>query len=111
MNNLVQFLKVLSDKNRIRIVKLLEQRKMCVCELAYVLDVTQPAVSRHLKRMKAVGLVEDERDGFWTNYYLTKNSEQTKKIISCLKQWLDGDRQLLDDLKKLETADRTKMCR
>ena len=64
--------KTFADKNRLRILNLLQQRKMCVCELAFVLQVTQPSISRHLKRMKESGLIGDEQDGFWTNYFLMK---------------------------------------
>ena len=42
MKELEKLLKALADKNRLRILKLLEVRKMCVCELASVLGITQP---------------------------------------------------------------------
>ena len=110
MEQTVKFLKVLSDRNRIRVIKLLSARKMCVCELAYILKITQPAVSRHIKRMKDVGLIAEEQDGLWTNYYLVKNAEYMKGIGPWLNQRVNGDKQLKDDIKRLEKVDKTKLC-
>jgi len=102
--------KIFADKNRLRILKLLEQRRMCVCELAYVLGVTQPSVSRHLKRMKEAGLAGDEQDGFWTNYFLKKGSKEREKIMGCIKSLLKGDKVIREDLERFRKADRTKIC-
>ena len=110
MDNIVQFLKMMSDKNRIRIVVLLEQRPMCVCELAYILGVTQPSVSRHLKKMKTVNLIGDVKDGLWTNYFLIKDSDFFKKIRPCLKYWLRDEPIVKADLEKMKTVERTKIC-
>ena len=86
-----KFFKIFADKNRLRILKLLERRKMCVCELAFVLGVTQPSVSRHLKKMKETGLIGDEQDRFWTNYYLLEGSRDNNKIMSSIKSLLRSE--------------------
>jgi ArsR family transcriptional regulator, arsenate/arsenite/antimonite-responsive transcriptional repressor len=52
MKDIEGLFKALADKNRIRILKLLESRKCCVCELADLLGITQPSISRHLKKLK-----------------------------------------------------------
>jgi len=101
--------KTFADKNRLRILNLLQQRKMCVCELAFVLQVTQPSVSRHLKRMKESGLVGDEQDGFWTNYFL-KDTPADKNLVSWLKTYLKGDQVIKADMDRLKKVDRTKLC-
>jgi ArsR family transcriptional regulator len=105
-----KLLKIFSDKNRLRILKLLEVREMCVCELAYVLEVTQPSISRHLRKMKESGLIKDEQDGFWTNYSLLKGSETTKDVMHCIQWLLKDDKTIKADLKRLKKADRTKLC-
>ena len=110
MEQTEKLFKVFADKNRIRILKLLDQRKMCVCELAYILKVTQPSISRHLKRMKKAGLVKDEQDKFWTNYFLAKDSVYCKTLMNCLKKWLADDRTVKSDLLRLKAVDRTKLC-
>src|SRR5210317_2180983 len=104
-----QLFKIFGDKNRLRIFNLLEQRKMCVCELASILGVTQPSISRHLKRMKEIGLVADEQDKFWTNYYLKKNGKTQENVLCCIKHLLKGDKTIQSDLKKLKKVDRTRI--
>ena len=102
--------KIFADKNRIRILSLLQQRKLCVCELAYVLEVTQTSISRHLKKMKKADLIEDERDGFWTNYYLKTESVQCKVLMNHIKRWLTDDKVIQSDIKRLRSANRKKLC-
>lgn len=111
ITELEKTLKVLSDKNRIRIVKLLEKQKLCVCELAFVLAIKQPSVSRHLKKLKSVGIIEEEQDSFWTNYVLcSKGNKHFSSLLRQLSAWLEEDGQIKQDLKKLRQADRTKLC-
>ena len=102
--------KIFADKNRLRIFKLLEQRKMCVCELAYVLEVTQPSISRHLKKMKDVGLIDTEQDGFWTNYFLRKGNKSHESVLCCVKSLLKDDAVIKNDFKKMKRIDRSKLC-
>jgi len=111
ISELEKILKVLSDKNRIRIVRLLEKRKLCVCELAFVLAIKQPSVSRHLKKLKSVGLIEEEQDSFWTNYTLRLNSNKNfTALLRNLNTWLKEDDQIKKDVIKLSQADRKKLC-
>ena len=57
-------------------IKLLQQKTMCVCELQGVLGLAQPTVSKHLKILEEAGLVDYRKDGLWVNYFVTdgKNS-------------------------------------
>lgn len=110
MDELAKLFKILSDVNRLRIFALLSERKMCVCELAFALGVTQPAVSRHLKKMKGAGLIGDEQDGHWTNYFLLEPKEHGV-ILAYAKRWLPGSRVAKDDLLKLKNFDRLHSCR
>ena len=111
MEKLEKILKVLSDKNRMRIIKLLEHKKLCVCELAFVLGITQPSVSRHLRKLKESGLLAEEQDSFWTNYSLrVTGNRYFIKLLHNISAWLKEDGQIREDLKKLRKADRTKLC-
>ena len=85
MDRFARVFKVFSDKNRLRIISLLSNRKMCVCELAFVLGVTQPSISRHLKKMKKAGIVQDEKDGFWTNYFYVVVTARPKPYSNILR--------------------------
>jgi DNA-binding transcriptional ArsR family regulator len=67
-------LKVLSADVRVRIVQLLKGRSLCVNALAARLDVTQGAVSQHLRVMRDAGLVVDERRGYYVHYRLDERA-------------------------------------
>ncbi|MFB3919880.1 hypothetical protein BU251_06415 [Candidatus Velamenicoccus archaeovorus] len=111
MKDLEKMFKALADKNRIRIIKLLQRRPMCVCELAYILGVTQPAVSRHLKKLGAAGLVASAQDGFWTNYHLRKADGYAGRLLKDLQGRLDDDTDIVRDAGKIKHVNRTELCR
>lgn len=110
MKQITETLKAISDEKRLRILKLLEHKKMCVCELAYVFDVSQPAVSKHLKKMMNAGIIGCEQDGFWTNYFISPKNDYAKKMLSVLKTWLNDEVIIKKDFKKASAANRQKLC-
>jgi len=71
---LARLLKVLSVETRVRIVQLLKGRVLCVNALASRLDVTQGAVSQHLRIMRDAGLVIDEKRGYFVHYRLNEDT-------------------------------------
>jgi ArsR family transcriptional regulator, arsenate/arsenite/antimonite-responsive transcriptional repressor len=110
MRDLEKVLKACSDKNRLRILKLLENRKLCVCEIAFVLGITQPSVSRHLKKLKKAGLIDAEQDSFWTNYILKPKNPYASTISSLMRKWLKDSSIIKQDVIKLKKANREKLC-
>ena len=109
MLDLENALKACSDKNRIRILKLLEKKNLCVCEIAFVLGITQPSVSRHLKKLKKAGLIEAEQDSFWTNYVLKPKNSYASNISLLMRKWLKNDNVIKKDITKLKKANREKL--
>jgi len=65
-----RFFKALADETRLRIVKLLGVREMCVCEVMVALGLTQPTASHHLGILENAGLVKDRKEGKWVFYSL-----------------------------------------
>ena len=63
-----RFFKALADETRLRILRLLEVREMCVCEVMVALDLTQPTASHHLGLLENAGLVKDRKEGKWVFY-------------------------------------------
>jgi len=63
-----RFFKALADETRLKILKLLEVREMCVCEVMVALDLTQPTASHHLGILENAGLVKDRKEGTWVFY-------------------------------------------
>lgn len=58
-------LKLLGDKTRLTMIKLLSDHECCVCEFVALFQMTQPAVSQHLRKLKDSGLVKEARKGQW----------------------------------------------
>jgi len=63
-----RFFKALADETRLRILRLLEVREMCVCEVMVALGLTQPTASHHLGILENAGLVKDRKEGKWVFY-------------------------------------------
>jgi ArsR family transcriptional regulator len=68
MATLVKVLKALSSEPRLKIFRLLKQRSLCVNAITAKLDMTQSAVSQHLRILKEAGLVTAEKRGYWMHY-------------------------------------------
>ena len=71
----------LADETRLRIVNLLSEGELCVCDLMQVLKEPQSKVSRHLAYLRRSGLVEGRKDGLWMHYRLSK---PTARLYSAL---------------------------
>jgi len=65
--------KAFSDATRLKILKLLTYRKMCVCELNLAIDTSQPTISHHLNILENVGLIRGERKGKWMFYSISND--------------------------------------
>lgn len=62
INKTAQILKALGEPTRLRIVRLLKERELCVCELVAVLDMSQPRISQHVKVLKQAGIVRERKE-------------------------------------------------
>lgn len=71
---LADVLKALGDTTRLQIVALLRIREFCVCELVPLFPISQPAISKHLSRLKQANLVTESRRGQWVYYRLNAQS-------------------------------------
>ena len=67
---LSELFRALSDETRTKILYLLSQQELCVCDLAYLLEMTLPAVSHHLRLLKTMRLIRSRRDGKQVFYSL-----------------------------------------
>ena len=73
LKKLADALKALGDPTRLKIIALLNTRDCCVCELVPIFKISQPAISKHLSRLKSVHLVTENRKGQWVFYSLNRN--------------------------------------
>ncbi|MFY3793314.1 ArsR/SmtB family transcription factor [Ureibacillus sp. MALMAid1270] len=66
-------LKLLGDKTRLTMIKMLETNDYCVCEFVEIFKVSQPAISQHIRKLKDAGLVNEARKGQWIIYSLNRD--------------------------------------
>ncbi|MBF0498187.1 MAG: winged helix-turn-helix transcriptional regulator [Deltaproteobacteria bacterium] len=113
MKPFLKVMKALSDPNRLKIIKMLQHRMMCVCELQAALRIAQPSVSKHLKILEDAGLVESSKDGLWVNYHLTSGhaSPYAASLLGNLRHWLDDDPEVVRLIKGLPLIQREIICR
>ena len=98
--------KAVSDETRVRILKLLEERELCVCQLMDRLVMGQSTVSKHLGILKTAGLVECRRDGTWTFYRLSDKTINNYNLdfLKLLSSCLEDDILIQEDKKKLNES-------
>lgn len=105
MKVLEDYFKGLSDVTRLRIMNLLLQGELCVCDIQRIVDGSQPTISRHLNYLKHSGLVLDRRDGLRVFYRVAKEKNQDLKALhQFLRKVFKGKSVLEDDLKDLKDA-------
>lgn len=92
MKDFIRVMKALSDPNRVKVVKVLQQRDMCVCEIQEALGLSQPTVSKHLKILEDAGIVQSKKDGLWVCYSLSGGgSPYASSLLGNLKHWIEDD--------------------
>jgi ArsR family transcriptional regulator, arsenate/arsenite/antimonite-responsive transcriptional repressor len=113
MKDFIKVMKALSDPNRVKIVKMLQHKTMCVCEMREALQLAQPTVSKHLKLLEDAGLVFSSKDGQWVNYSLTggDNSPYVAALLGNLRHWLEEDENISGLVGKLPSINREDICR
>jgi len=113
MKDFIKTMKALSDPNRVKIVKILQHKSMCVCELQAALGVAQPTVSKHLKILEEAGFVTYEKDGLWVNYRLTDGSSSpyVASLLGNMRHWLEDEKEIVSLKKELPKINREDICR
>ena len=113
MNEFIKVMKALSDPNRVKLLKLLQKREMCVCEIQAALGIAQPTVSKHLKSLERAGLVGRKKDGLWVNYSLSDGgrSPYAASLLGNLKHWLTDDPEIRDLFDRSAGLHREDLCR
>jgi ArsR family transcriptional regulator len=112
MKTFVKVMKALSDPSRVRILKMLQKRVMCVCEITAALGVAQSTASKHLKILEDAGLITSRKEGLWVNYALADGeaSPYAASLIGNLKHWLDDDPSVAELAIKLPHIRREEIC-
>lgn len=106
MNQLVNTFKLLSDETRLRIIVLLAQEDLCVCELSGILNAPQPRISKNLSRLRDLSLVTDERREKFVFYSLTPTNEMLNHVVNHIITTIADHPILLNDQMRLKEKEK-----
>jgi ArsR family transcriptional regulator len=112
MKAFIKAMKALSDPSRIKIMKMLQRRNMCVCEIQAALKFAQSTTSKHLQILENAGLITSCKDGLWVNYMLAdgRESPYAASMIGNLKHWLEQEPEIRELMEKLPEIRRENIC-
>jgi DNA-binding transcriptional ArsR family regulator len=104
MRDLETVLKAVADPGRTRILKLLEQGELCVCQIQAVLALAPSTVSKHLSILRNADLVEDRKEGRWIHYRLVAKSRNpyAGPVLAALRGKLDLEERIVEDRLRLK---------
>ena len=91
---LLNIFKAFSDETRLRILKLLENGELCVCDIVAAMDMSQPKVSFHLGVLKEAGLIKDRKQGKWIHYSIDDSEMFKRFLILSVLERIDGEPQV-----------------
>lgn len=113
MKEFIRVMKALSDATRVKIVKALQVRTFCVCEIQAAIGLAQPTISNHLRVLEEAGLVVSRKCGLWMNYSLADGVESpyAAALIGNLKHWLQNDPEIVALVGVLPSINRERNCR
>lgn len=100
--------KAISDPGRIRILKMLLYKPLCVCEITDILGLAASTVSNHLGILKEAGLIKDYKDGKWINYSICNEIKdpEVASIMTAFHFMAEDDEMIKEDRIKLGIVDR-----
>jgi len=102
MQTLTSIYKLLSDETRLRLLILLYQEPLCVCELVGILNVPQPRISKNLAKFRDLGLVTDERRDKYVYYTLKKDHLMLMHHLSFILDHLESYPDFKEDILNLK---------
>ena len=104
--------KALSDTSRLRILKMLQAKSLCVCEMQDVLGLAVSTVSKHLSILRDAGFIIEEKEGKWVNYMINPRPKDLRisSILSSLDFWISDEDIIIKDKKKIKNINRHIVC-
>jgi ArsR family transcriptional regulator len=101
--------KAFGDETRLRILHLLTQGELCVCDIIATLRLPQSTISRHLAYLRRAHLVKDRKEGLWKHYSLNEPAFGTHKaLLKCLRHCFEDMKPLKQDTVALERYQKEK---
>lgn len=112
MKEFIKIMKALSDPNRVKMIKLLQRRVLCVCEIKEALGLAQSTASKHLKILEEAGLITYSKEGLWVNYRLADGTDNpyVANLLGNLRHWLEEDGEVAELVARLPGIRREFIC-
>lgn len=112
MNDHIVLLKTLADSTRLKLLKLILQEELCVCELQELLQISQPGISQHIAKLKTAGVIKERRAGMWT--YYQGDPTRLQAALGAFSRFLETDPADIPELKsevdRRSTLNRAELC-
>jgi len=107
-----EIFKALSDKNRLRILKALQSKVLCVCEIRELLQLANSTVSQHLKVLRESDFIIEEKEGRWVNYKINPRPSDPRinTVLSSLDFWINDSATIIKDIVLVAELDRENIC-
>ncbi|OAH55843.1 ArsR family transcriptional regulator [Domibacillus aminovorans] len=96
MQEVSQILKLLGDKTRLTMMKLLQSHDCCVCEFVAIFKMSQPGISQHLRKLKDASLVKETRRGQWIFYSMNRDHDYALLIDDLLNHLPDQNERFVE---------------
>ncbi|RJQ70832.1 MAG: ArsR family transcriptional regulator [Desulfobacteraceae bacterium] len=112
MREFIKVMKALSDPNRVKMIKLLQRRVLCVCEIQEALGLAQSTASKHLKILEEAGLITFSKEGLWVNYRPADGARNpyAASLLGNLRHWLEQDAEVQALVERLPEVRREFIC-
>lgn len=108
---MVEIFKALAEESRLRILSLLLQNDMCVCEIEYCLKLKQSNISRHLSALKSCGLLDSYKQAQWVYYKTNKDFiKEHQHLWLYLEEKLKELPSYQDDYKRIHICKLENIC-
>lgn len=100
---MIELFKALGDENRLRLLNVLDHKALCVCEIEVLLEMSQSNASRHLSKLRMVGILSSEKDAQWVHYKISDTFiESNRALYLYLKEGFQKGEVFVNDLLRLE---------
>ncbi len=96
LDEFVEVAKALANPGRLRVLAMLRDGSLCVCQIASVLGFTSSTVSSHLTELRRAHLVSEQKRGKWVHYRLNED-ESLRRLLDDILRLLADDPQMIDD--------------
>jgi DNA-binding transcriptional ArsR family regulator len=102
MESFIRQAKAIADPTRARMLKLLEARELCVCDIMDIMGLGQSTASKHLGILKTAGLLESRKDGTWAYYRLSdKVRADNRDFLAFMAAHINDDARIQKDKRLL----------